>query len=123
MEIWKLLHVSCACLSITGFTLRGVWMLMGSNLFQHKLTKIIPHVVDSLLLFSAIAMLVSWKLNPLEHYWVLAKILALLVYIGLGMVAFRFGKNKKQKTLAWLAALLMAAYIVQTAFTKNPFII
>lgn len=98
-------------------------MLSQSAWFQHKLTKILPHIVDSLLLVSAVAMLVSWKLNPLEHAWVLAKILALLVYIALGMVAFRFGKNRKQKTIAWAAALLTAAYIVQTAFTKNPLIL
>ncbi len=123
MEIWKLIHISCACLSITGFSIRGYWMLSGSPLFQHKLTKILPHMVDSLLLISAIAMLVSWKLNPLDHPWVMAKIAALLVYIGLGMFAFRFGKSKNQKVMAWLAALLTVIYIVQTAITKNPWVI
>jgi len=97
-------------------------MALESPLFQHKMTKILPHTVDSLLLVSAIGMLVSWGWNPLDHAWVLAKITALLVYIGLGMVAFRFGKSKKVKVSAWFLALLTVAYIVQTALTKNPFV-
>lgn len=122
IEIWKWIHVSCACLSISGFFLRGMWMFSGSVLFQHRLTKILPHLVDSLLLVSALVMLFQWRLNPLEHAWLLTKIMALLVYIMLGMVAFRFGRSQGERVLAWVSALLVTAYIVQTAFTKNPWI-
>lgn len=122
MEIWKIIHVSCACLSVSGFVLRGFWMLSDSAWFTHKLSKILPHIIDSLLLFSAIMLLLSWHLNPIEHSWIIAKIIALLLYIFFGLVAFRFGKNKQQRALAWLGALLCAAYIVQTALTKNPWV-
>lgn len=122
VEIWKFIHVSCAFLSISGFFLRGIWMLRGSPLFHHRLTKVLPHIIDSLLLGSALVILFQWKLNPFEHPWLLAKIIALLVYIILGMVAFRFGRTPGERILAWLSALLVAAYIVQTAFTKNPWV-
>lgn len=120
MDVWKIIHVSCACLSVAGFILRGIWMLNNSVWFEHKLRKILPHIIDTLLLFSAIVMLVQWKLNPFMHPWLLAKIIALVLYIILGLIAFRFGKNKKQRTVAWVAALLCVAYIFQTALTKNP---
>jgi len=119
-EATKLLHVSCAFLSIGGFFLRGFWMVLDNALLQHRLSKVVPHIVDTLLLGSAIAMLVMWQVSPMEVNWLLAKIIALLVYIGLGMVALRFGRTRGAKVTAWLAALLTAAYIVSVAYAKSP---
>jgi uncharacterized membrane protein SirB2 len=52
--------------------------------------------------------------------WLSAKIIALLVYIGLGMVALRFGKSRKTRVNAWLLALLTAVYIISVAYSKSP---
>ena len=90
-EALKHIHISCALLSIAGFTLRGYWMLTGSSLLRRRSAKVLPHVIDSLLLGSAIGMLLIWQVSPLQLSWLSAKIIALLVYIGLGMVALRFG--------------------------------
>jgi uncharacterized membrane protein SirB2 len=38
-------------------------------------------------------------------------------------VAFRFGTTKQIRITAWLAALLVFAYIVAVAITKSPAII
>lgn len=122
MEIWKVVHVFCAFASIGGFLLRGFWMFTNSPWFEHKLRKVLPHIVDTLLLISAIALLLQWQLNPLVHPWIMAKIIALLLYISFGLIAFRFAKNKNQRIFSYLAALLCVAYIVQTALTKNPWI-
>ena len=69
---------------------------------------------------SAIMMLVVWRLSPLENPWLGAKIIALLVYIGLGMVALRFGRTRRVRVGAWLLALITAGYIVSVAYSKNP---
>jgi uncharacterized membrane protein SirB2 len=116
----KLIHMSCALLSIGGFTLRGYWMLTENLLLNHRAAKIFPHIIDTLLLASAIGMLLVWKTSPLELNWLIAKILGLLAYIFLGMIALRFGRTKKEKGIAWLLALLSAAYIVSVAYSKNP---
>jgi uncharacterized membrane protein SirB2 len=47
-------------------------------------------------------------------------VLGLLIYIGLGMVALRFGKTKRVKALAFLSAIAVFVYIVLVAITKNP---
>lgn len=116
----KLTHMSCALLSIGGFTLRGYWMLTDNSLLNLRTAKIFPHIIDTLLLGSAIGMLLVWEISPLELNWLTAKILGLLVYIILGMVALRFGRTKKEKAIAWLLALLSAGYIVSVAYSKNP---
>ena len=119
-EILKVLHVSCAVLSIGGFTLRGYWMITGNPRLRSRPARVLPHLIDTLLLGSAIGMLVIWQANPFVLPWLNAKIIALLCYIGLGMVAFRFGKTRRLRMLAFGMALLSAAYIVSVAITKSP---
>jgi uncharacterized membrane protein SirB2 len=116
----KLIHMGCALLSITGFTLRGYWMLTDNPLLNLSTAKVFPHIIDTLLLASAIGMLLVWSISPLELNWLTAKILGLLAYIILGMIALRFGRTKKQKGVAWLLALICAGYIVSVAYSKNP---
>lgn len=118
-ETLKILHVTAAVLSITGFILRGVWMLQGSPRLQVKLVKILPHVIDTVLLALAIALAVMASLNPLEHGWLSAKIIALLVYIGLGVVALKKGRSREARFAAFLAAIAVFAYMVQAALTRS----
>ncbi|MCB1687379.1 MAG: SirB2 family protein [Halioglobus sp.] len=116
----KLIHVTCAFLSIAGFSLRGYWMIRDNPLLQHRVVRRLPHLVDTLLLLSALMLLVVWGLSPLETPWLVAKLIALLVYIALGMVALRFGRSKGIRVGAWLLALVTAGYIVSVAYSKNP---
>ena len=116
----KFIHIGFALLSIAGFTLRGYWMLTDNPLLNHRAAKAFPHIIDTLLLASAIGMLLVWNISPLELNWLTAKIVGLLAYIILGMIALRFGRTKKEKGVAWLLALLSAGYIVSVAYSKNP---
>ena len=54
----KNLHTVAAIVTITGFILRGYWMMTGSGKLQHRVTRIAPHIVDTVFLLSGIAMLV-----------------------------------------------------------------
>lgn len=118
-EWLKALHISCALLSISGFALRGWWMLSANPLLQRRPAKVLPHLIDTLLLGSAIWMLALWQVNPFQLGWTTAKIIALLVYIGLGMVALRFGRTRRMRVTAYGLALLTAAYIVSVAYSKS----
>ena len=119
--VWlKMAHVSSALLSISGFALRGYWMLTDNPLLQRRLTRVLPHIVDTLLLGSAIGMLLVWQADPLQLPWLMAKIVGLLLYIGLGMVALRFGRTRRVRVTAYLLALLSAVYILSVAYSKSP---
>lgn len=109
----------CAVFSIGGFALRGYWMFSNNALLDRRIAKILPHIIDTLLLGSAIAMLFIWQVSPLALTWVFAKIIALLLYIGLGMVALRFGRTVRVRIVAWVLALIVAAYIVSVALSKS----
>lgn len=120
LSLTKLLHVGTAAISIAGFTVRGIWMLRDSARLHARWVRIAPHVVDTLLLVSAIGLAVQLRLSPVQHTWLLAKIVALLLYIGLGVVALRRGRNRLVRALAWVAALATYLYIVAVAVTKSP---
>lgn len=116
----KTLHLGCALLSIAGFALRGYWALRSDPRLTSRVARTLPHLVDSLLLGSAIGMLLIWRTSPLDIPWVTAKILALFLYIGLGLMVMRFAKTGLGRLVAYLAALLTAAYIVSVAVTHSP---
>ena len=116
----KQTHVACAALSYAGFFVRGVWMLRGSALLERRWVRVLPHVVDTLLLASAIALAVLLKQYPLAHAWLTAKGVALVFYIGLGMLALRPGRARPLRIAAWVAAQGVFLYIVWVALKRSP---
>ncbi|MFV1983228.1 MAG: SirB2 family protein, partial [Thiohalomonadales bacterium] len=96
MGIIKTIHIAMAFLSISGFIIRGIWMMQQSDNLKEKWVKVLPHIIDTFLLLSALILAINLSINPLEQYWLMSKIIALFVYIGLGMVALRFGKTLLQ---------------------------
>ncbi len=118
-SLLKYLHVTCALISIGGFALRGYWALRADPRLQHRLARVLPHLVDSVLLGSALGMLWLWQLSPFALNWLTAKLIALLVYIALGMVTLRFARRTLTRTMAYIAALLTAGYILSVALTHS----
>ncbi|HZX25657.1 MAG TPA: SirB2 family protein [Telluria sp.] len=120
----KHFHMTCAAASGSFFFVRGLWMLAGSDMLGRRWVKVVPHVVDSLLLASAIWLAVWAHWLPTEQPWLLAKIIGLLVYIGLGTVALKRGKTLAVRASAFVLALLTFAYIASAAITKSalPFV-
>ena len=116
----KLVHQTTVLLSIAGFALRGGLMLADSSLLYRRWMRSWPHLIDTLLLVSGIWMAVVIKLNPLEHPWLASKLIALLVYIGLGFVALRLGKTRRIQVAALLAAVLCFVYIALVGLNKTP---
>ncbi len=118
--LFKHLHVGCVVLSYALFFLRGVWMLRGTLAKGGRWVRIVPHAVDSLLLASAVMLAVLLGISPLETPWLLAKIVALLLYIALGAVALRRGRTLGIRLAAWLSAQAVFFYIVSVAVTHDP---
>lgn len=115
----KHLHIACVAISGSGFVLRGFWMLTDSPRLAWRWVRIAPHLVDTLLLASAIGLSVLSQQYPLTHDWLTAKIAGLLAYIILGSVALRRGRSKSVRALAFAAALLTFGYIVSVALTRD----
>ncbi|MDJ0938314.1 MAG: SirB2 family protein [Woeseiaceae bacterium] len=115
----KSLHALLAIVTITGFLLRGFWMITGSPLLDKKLTRIAPHIIDTLFLLSGIAMLVIASMNPLAMPWLLAKFAGLIAYILLGMIALRRGPTPAIRMTAFAAAVAVFAWLYGVALSRS----
>lgn len=116
----KAIHQSAVALSLTGFFARGVGSLRGAAWVRGRLAKTVPHVVDTVLLLSALTLAWMLRLTPGSAPWLTAKILGLVVYVGLGVIALRPGRPLRVRLAAWIAALATFGWIVSVAITKNP---
>jgi len=116
----KLLHQTAVVLSIAGFAARFGGVLAGAAWTQGRLAKRLPHVVDTVLLASAVTLAWMLRLNPLHAPWLAAKIGGLLLYIALGMVALNPRRPHVLRRAAGAAAMTTVAWIASVALSKNP---
>lgn len=117
--ILKYLHVSCVVLSGLGFFLRGGLMLAESAYLQGRLARSLPHLIDTVLLTSAITMVVISGQYPFAQGWLTAKLCGLLTYIVLGSLALKRGRTRPVRVICFVLALLAFAYIVSVALTRQ----
>jgi len=115
----KLVHQGAVALSIAGFAVRGVAALLAARWVRTRIARTLPHVVDTVLLASAIGLAWWLRLNPIDTPWLLAKIVGLLLYIAFGMVALRPALPRAIRAAAFVAALLCFAQIAAMARAKS----
>ena len=113
------IHLTCVALSGLGFLLRGIWMMTESAMLQAKPVRILPHIIDTLLLLSALALAVITSQYPFVMPWLTVKLVLLLAYIGLGVFALRRGKTKSQRVMFFIAALAVFVFMISVAFSRS----
>ena len=116
----KAFHAGCAGLSLGLFVWRGMRVLRKRPVASRLWGRIVPDGVDMLLLASGVAL--AWMLHqvPLESPWLTAKLAAVILYIGLGFIVMRLGRTQDVRLAAWVAALVVFAYIVSVAVSRSP---
>ena len=118
--VLKNLHLATLAVTLSLFLLRGAWMMADSPRLKARWVRIVPHVNDTLLLASGIALAMLTGQYPLVHGWLTAKLFALIVYIVLGTVALKRGKTRRVRIAAWIAALTVFAYMLTVARMHAP---
>ena len=121
--VLKYIHIATVIISIAGFLVRGIWMMQSSPMLQQRWVKIVPHINDTILLISAIALVVITAQYPGPLAWINAKIIALVLYIVLGIIALKPSRPKSVRITAWCLAILTFAYIVMVALSKNALLV
>ena len=120
MGTWiKVVHLAAAALTLGSFCLRGFWMLRESPLLLRRATRIVPHLIDSVLFLSGLAMLIAWHATFYREPWLTAKLAGVLLYIGCGLLALRPGWPRPVRAAAFVAALCVFAWIVSVAHARS----
>jgi uncharacterized membrane protein SirB2 len=97
-----------------------MWMLMESDLLNLKWVKVLPHVIDTLLLLSAISLTIQIQQYPFVSSWLTVKVVALIMYILFGMLALRRGRTKLQRIFFFALAMLTFGFMVTVALSHQP---
>jgi len=115
----KSIHITTVAISILLFISRGVWIYILKKQLMAKWIKILPHVNDTILLLTGITLAIQIQQYPFIHHWLTVKIICLLAYIMLGMIAMRWSTNKTKGFIAWLSAIAIFTFMLSVAITKN----
>lgn len=116
----KVLHLICIVATITLFVARGIWVTVAGRSLGRAM-RIIPHIVDTLLLASGLAL--AFMIHQYPFYnsgWLTAKVMGLIAYIGLGVMVFRGPDQGPWRSLSGGLAILVFGYIFSVALTKTP---
>lgn len=116
----KHLHMSLVGLSVAGFTLRGLAAMAGARWVRARAVRIVPHVVDTLLLATGLWLVFTLGTGMAAAPWFSAKMIGLVAYVLLGVVALRPGTGRGLRVVAWVAALAIVGWMWSVARTKNP---
>ena len=113
----KYIHVILVAISVTLFQYR-YWRFRYFDQQPGRTLKILPHIIDTLLLISGVYLAWLAGFSPLNSDWLLYKLIALLIYILAGTLAM-----KKVGIVRWSAyavSVLAVLYILIAANIKHP---
>ncbi|MBC3764360.1 SirB2 family protein [Neptunicella marina] len=121
--MFKHLHMTFAVISIVFFIVRFVWRITDSALLQKKIVKILPHIVDTLLLVSAFALCFVISQYPFATGWLTEKFLLLIAYIVFGVFALKKAQTRAGQWGAFALAMACIYFIVNLAISKQAFLL
>ena len=119
----KNLHLVTVWITVTLFLLRFYWLRRGSPLLTRRWVRILPHVNDTLLLLSGVALVMITHFYPFtpQGSWLTEKLLAVIIYIALGSVALsRRPRSMATRWVACLVAVVALLLVIKLAMTKMP---
>jgi uncharacterized membrane protein SirB2 len=116
----KYLHIVSVAASFALLFVRGLWVMQSYPDPQEKWVRVLPHVVDAVLVLSAVAMLAMSPLTGWPGDWLTVKVALVAVYAMLLLYLFRAARGLADRLLAWLLALLVLLFITTIAVLHNP---
>jgi len=116
----KHLHLLFVVLTISSFVVRILLAEFKPAILQGKLFKIAPHVIDTVLLLSGVGLAVSGGWFSGDFAWIINKVVLLVAYVALGVVAMR--STGMKRWIAFVGAVAAFAVIGMVAVTKQGLI-
>jgi len=102
------------------FALRGSMMLAGWRAANHVAMRYLSYAIDTTLLAAALLLVSILHQYPFVQAWLTVKVLALVLYVVLGVRALRRGRTRRQRAVSFVAALAVYLFIVSVAVEHSP---
>ena len=116
----KQFHIFIALLSGSLFAVRGAFALAGARWPRALPVKWLSYAIDTSLLTAAMMLLTILPWAMFANGWLLTKILLIVAYVVLGVLAMRPHRTRRARALYYAAALLVFAAIYGIARAHHP---
>lgn len=116
----RLVHIWSVVASGSLFALRGLALNLGAAWPKAVPLRRLSYTIDTMLLVAALLLTTVVQQYPFVDAWLTVKVLLLVVYIALGIYAFRTRRPPAVRWAAWLAALAVFGFIVSVARARDP---
>ncbi|GFD95804.1 SirB family protein [Alteromonas sp. KUL156] len=116
----KHLHLTAVALSILFFIFRFIWSQLDASALSKKWVKILPHIIDTVLLASAVWLCVILSQYPFVNAWLTFKLVGVVLYIVFGLFALKKAKTTLSKWAFFVAAIAVLMATAMVAVTKQP---
>lgn len=119
-EHLRALHITCAVMSVLLFLFRLALAARGIDYRSRGALRWVPHVIDTVLLLSAVALAWWSGQYPFLQAWLTAKVLLLPLYIIAAAVALDTNRARHARQLSAALACSLLVLILGIAHTRNP---
>jgi len=116
----RLLHITAVLASGALFAARGLGLLLGARWPRLAAVRYSSYIIDTVLLTAAMMLMTIVRQYPFVHGWLTVKVVLLVVYILLGVLAFRSNQPGRTRLVLWICALLVYLFIISVARAHHP---
>ena len=116
----KQFHIVIALLSGSLFAVRGAFALAGARWPRALPVKWLSYAIDTSLLTAAMMLLTILPWAMFANGWLLTKVVLIVAYVVLGVLAMRPHRTRRARALYYAAALLAFAAIYGIARAHHP---
>ncbi|MGF1759250.1 SirB2 family protein [Photobacterium sagamiensis] len=118
---FKSFHVITVCISLSLFVLRFILISRKSGWAQHPVLKVLPHINDSMLLMSGMALIGITRFIPFTPAapWLTVKLGCVIGYIFTGSFALKPSTSQWQRSVFFIGALGWVIFILKLAISKQ----
>ena len=117
----RAVHIAAVLASVSLFALRGIGLFSGASWPKATPVKLLSYTIDTVLLTAALMLTTIVQQYPFIDAWLTVKVVLLVVYIAMGILAFRGPFSERTRMMFWAGALLVFGYIFFVARTHDPF--
>lgn len=116
----RLVHITAVLASGGLFLIRGLALFAGLGWAKSPPLRYLSYTIDTVLLTAALMLMTMVQQYPFVHGWLTVKVVLLVVYITLGILAFRPGRTRALRIGSWIAALAIYGFIISVARAHDP---
>lgn len=117
----KWVHVAAVSCSGMLFLLRGLLVLGGRGAWARRAAvRYLSYTIDSVLLTAALMLFTMLPSALLGNGWLTVKLVLLVGYVALGVMALREGGTARRRAVCFVSALAVFGLLVSIARAHHP---